>query len=283
MSSLIRNILKPVVNFVAPSNAARQNAKTANKASELAADVKRDQQLQEAEVTRSQAALNALASESRTKELFRQQQQAISRIERNELLEANQDRSDFDKAIQSAFLQGADLTSMSSAGYLRYQLANIQASDGNDGFAAQEAISAVRQATTSQNQQLKAKLTDVNYGTVKGEKMKVGSAFESLLTDVGRGAAAYYTKGQSLQYDNMLGFGQTNAQANALFTQAKQSITGSKSSYLVDSTPDFSSVFSTALNTYFANKEADKRKELAKDWKQSSTEQDSSKFKKRTK
>lgn len=275
------NIIKPLVNFVAPSTAARTNAKWANKASELAADVQRERQLQEAEVTRSNAALNSIVSDARSKELYRQQQQAISRIQRNEILEANKDRSDYDRAIQYAFLQGADLTNLSSAGYLRYQLANIQASEGNNPYDAQEAISSVKQSTTSQNQQMKAKLNDVNYGTVKGEKMKTGSALESLTVDVGRGVAAYYSNGQSLQYDNMLGFNQKNAQANSLFSQAKNSINSSRSSYLVDSSADFSSVFNTALNTYFAKKEQDKRRELSKEWKQTHVDQDESKFKKR--
>lgn len=275
------NIIKPLVNFVAPSVTARENAKTANKSSELAADVQRERQLQEAEVTRSNAALNSIVSDARSKELYRQQQQAISRIQRNEILEANKDRSDYDRAIQHAFLQGADLTNLSSAGYLRYQLANIQASDGNNPYDAQEAISSVKQSTTSQNQQMKAKLNDVNYGTVKGEKMKTGSALEALTMDVGRGVAAYYSNGQSLQYDNMLGFNQKNAQANSLFSQAKNSINSSRSSYLVDSSADFSSVFNTALNTYFAKKEQDKRKELSKEWKQTHVDQDESKFKKR--
>ena len=275
------NIIKPLVNFVAPSVTARENAKTANKSSELAADVQRERQLQEAEVTRSNAALNSIVSDARSKELYRQQQQAISRIQRNEILEANKDRSDNDRAIQYAFLQGADLTNLSSAGYLRYQLANIQASEGNNPYDAQEAISSVKQSTTSQNQQMKAKLNDVNYGTVKGEKMKTGSALEALTMDVGRGVAAYYSNGQSLQYDNMLGFNQKNAQANSLFSQAKNSINSSRSSYLVDSSADFSSVFNTALNTYFAKKEQDKRKELSKEWKQTHVDQDESKFKKR--
>ena len=275
------NIIKPLVNFVAPSTAARQNAKWANKSSELAADVQRERQLQEAEVTRSNAALNSIVSDFRSKELYHQQQQAISRIQRNEILEANKDRSDYDKAIQHAFLQGADLTTLSSAGYLRYQLANIQASEGNNPYDAQEAISSVKQSATSQNQQMKAKLNDVNYGTVKGEKMKTGSALEALTTDIGRGVAAYYSNGQSLQYDNMLGFNQKNAQANSLFSQAKNSINGSRSSYLVDSSADFSSVFNTALNAYFAKKEQDKRKELSKEWKQTHVDQDGSKFKKR--
>nr|DAY04859.1 MAG TPA: hypothetical protein [Caudoviricetes sp.] len=275
------NIIKPLVNFVAPSVTARENAKTANKSSELAADVQRERQLQEAEVTRSNAALNSIVSDARSKELYRQQQQAISRIQRNEILEANKDRSDYDRAIQYAFLQGADLTTLSSAGYLRYQLANIQASEGNNPYDAQEAISSVKQSATSQNQQMKAKLNDVNYGTVKGEKMKTGSALEALTMDVGRGVAAYYSNGQSLQYDNMLGFNQKNAQANSLFSQAKNSINSSRSSYLVDSSADFSSVFNTALNTYFAKKEQDKRKELSKEWKQTHVDQDESKFKKR--
>lgn len=277
------NAIKPLVNFVAPSTAARTNAKWANKSSELAADVQRERQLQEADITRSNATLNSIVSDARSKELYKQQQQAISRIQRNEILEANKDRSDYDKAIQSAFLQGADLTSLSSAGYLRYQLANIQASEGNNPYDAQEAISSVKQSSTSQNQQMKAKLNDVNYGTVKGEKMKEGSALETLLTDVGRGVAAYYSNGQSLQYDGMLGFNQKNAQANSLFSQAKNSINNSRSSYLVDSSADFTSVFNTALNTYFAKKESDKRKELAKDWKQTHVEQDQSKNLKRNK
>lgn len=275
------NIIKPLVNFVAPSVTARENAKTANKSSELAADVQRERQLQEAEVTRSNATLNSIVSDARSKELYRQQQQAISRIQRNEILEANKDRSDYDRVIQHAFLQGADLTTLSSAGYLRYQLANIQASEGNNPYDAQEAISSVKQSTTSKNQQMEAKLNDVNYGTVKGEKMKTGSALEALTMDVGRGVAAYYSNGQSLQYDNMLGFNQKNAQANSLFSQAKNSINGSRSSYLVDSSADFSSVFNTALNTYFAKKEQDKRKELSKEWKQTHVDQDESKFKKR--
>ena len=275
------NIIKPLVNFVAPSTAARENAKTANKASELAADVQRERQLQEAEVTRSNAALNSIVSDARTKELYRQQQQAISRIQRNEILEANKDRSDYDRAIQHAFLQGADLTTLSSAGYLRYQLANIQASEGNNPYDAQEAISSVKQTATSQNQQMKAKLNDVNYGTVKGENMKTGSALEALTMDIGRGVAAYYSNGQSLQFDSQLGFNQKNAQANSLFSQAKNSINSSRSSYLVDSSADFSSVFNTALNTYFAKKEQDKRKELSKEWKQTHVDQDELKFKKR--
>lgn len=275
------NIIKPLVNFVAPSVTARENAKTANKASELAADVQRERQLQEAEVTRSNAALNSIASDVRSKELYRQQQQAISRIQRNEILEANKDRSDYDRAIQHAFLRGADLTTLSSAGYLRYQLANIQASEGINPYEAQEAISSVKQSATSQNQQMKAKLNDVNYGTVKGEKMETGSALEALTMDIGRGVAAYYSNGQSLQYDNMLGFNQKNAQANSLFSQSKNSINSSRSSYLVDSSADFSSVFNTALNTYFAKKEQDKRKELSKEWKQTHVDQDESKFKKR--
>lgn len=275
------NIIKPLVNFVAPSITARENAKTANEASELAADVQRERQLQEAEVTRSNAALNSIVSDSRSKELYRQQQQAISRIQRNEILEANKDRSDYDKAIQYAFLQGADLTNLSSSGYLRYQLANIQASEGINPYDAQEAISSVKQTATSQNQQMKAKLNDVNYGTVKGEKMKAGSALEALTMDIGRGVAAYYSNGQSLQFDSQLGFNQKNAQANTLFSQAKNSINGSRSSYLVDSSADFSSVFNTALNTYFAKKEQDKMKELSKEWKQTHVDQDGSKFKKR--
>jgi len=79
----------------------------------------------------------------------------------------------------------------------------------------------------------------------------------------------------------MLGFNQKNAQANSLFSQAKNSINSSRSSYLVDSSADFSSVFNTALNTYFAKKEQDKRKELSKEWKQTHVDQDESKFKKR--
>lgn len=275
------NIIKPLVNFAAPSTAARTSAKWANKASELAADVQRERQLQEAEVTRSNAALNSIVSDVRSKDLYRQQQQAISRIQRNEILEADKDRSDYDKAIQHAFLQGADLTTLSSAGYLRYQLANIQASEGNNPYDAQEAISSVKQSATSQNQQMKAKLNDVNYGTVKGEKMKTGSALEALTVDIGRGVAAYYSNGQSLQYDNMLGFNQKNAQANSLFSQAWNSINSSRSSYLVDGSADLSSVFNTALNTYFAKKEQDKRKELSKEWKQTHVDQDELKFKKR--
>lgn len=278
------SFFKPILNFIAPSLNARENTKTANKASELAADVQRERQLQEAEVTRSNAALNSIASETRSKGLYRQQQQAINRIQRNEILEANKDRSDYDRAIQHAFLQGADLTTLSSAGYLRYQLANIQASEGNDPFDAQEAISSVKQASTSQNQQMKAKLNDVNYGTVKGEKMKTGSALEALGMDVGRGVAAYYTNGQSLQYDGVLGFNQKNAQANSLFSQAKNSINGSRSNYLVDDSADFSGAFNAALNLYFSKKESDKRKEMGKQWEkqiQSSVEQDSSKTLKR--
>ena len=276
------SFFKPILNFIAPSLNARENAKTANKASELAADIQREKQIQEVEVTRSNAALNSIASETRSKELYRQQQQAINRIQRNEILEANKDRSDYDRAIQHAFLQGADLTTLSSAGYLRYQLANIQASEGNNPYDAQEAISAVKQASTSQNQQMKAKLIDVNYGTVKGEKMKTGSALEALGMDVGRGVAAYYTNGQSLQYDGVLGFNQKNAQANSLFSQAKNSINGSRSSYLVDNSADFSGVFNATLNLYFSKKESDKRKELGKQWeKQTSVEQDSSKTLKR--
>lgn len=275
------SFFKPILNFIAPSLNARENAKTANKASELAADIQREKQLQEVEVTRSNAALNSIASETRSKELYRQQQQAINRIQRNEILEANKDRSDYDRAIQNAFLQGADLTTLSSAGYLRYQLANIQASEGNNPYDAQEAISAVKRASTSQNQQMKARLIDVNYGTVKGEKMKTGSALEALGMDVGRGVASYYTNGQSLQYDNMLGFNQKNAQANSLFSQAKNSINGSKSGYLVDNSADFSGAFNAALNLYFSKKESDKRKEMAKEWMQTSVEQDSSKTLKR--
>lgn len=276
------SFFKPILNFIAPSLNARENTKTANKASELAADIQREKQLQEVEVTRSNAALNSIASEARSKELYRQQQQAINRIQRNEILEANKDRSDYDRAIQHAFLQGADLTTLSSAGYLRYQLANIQASEGNNPYDAQEAISAVKQSSTSQNQQMKAKLIDVNYGTVKGEKMKTGSALEALGMDVGRGVAAYYTNGQSLQYDGVLGFNQKNSQANSLFSQAKNSINGSKSGYLVDNSADFSGAFNAALNLYFSKKESDKRKEMGKQWeKQSSVEQDSSKTLKR--
>lgn len=277
------SFFKPILNFIAPSLNARENAKTANKASELAADIQRQQKLNDVEITRSTAALNSIASDTRTKELYKEQQRAINRIQRNELLEANRDRGEYDKAIQNAFIQGADLTSVSSAGYLRYQLANIQASEGNDSYDAQEAISAVKQTSTSQNQQMKAKLIDVDYGTVKGEKMKTGSALEALGMDVGRGVAAYYTNGQSLQYDGLLGFNQKNAQANSLFSQAKNSINGSRSSYLVDNSADFSGAFNAVLNTYFAKKESDKRKELAKQWeKQSSVEQDSSKTLKRT-
>lgn len=276
------SFFKPILNFIAPSLNARENAKTANKASELAADIQREKQLQEAEVTRSNAAMNSIASEARSQELYRQQQQAINRIQRNELLEANKDRSDYDRAIQQAFLQGADLTTLSSAGYLRYQLANIQASEGNNPYDAQEAISAVKRASTSQNQQMKAKLIDVNYGTVKGEKMKTGSALEALGMDVGRGVAAYYTNGQSLQYDGALGFNQKNAQANSIFSQAKNSINSSKSGYLVDDSADFSGAFNAALNLYFSKKESDKRNEMGKQWeKQSSVEQDSTKTLKR--
>ena len=257
------SLIRSLTRILTPSSEARRTAMEANEAIQYAAQVQRNEKDNQAIQTRDKQKLNSYIADRQSRFLMEQQTDALRRIQNAEQTRIANERDQQRAQLLQAFQAGADITNQSSGNYLRQQLAMIQARQDSDNIEAVEARKEIYKAS-NQNNPLTSKLADVDHTTTKAETMRVQGKGESILSDVGRAVAAYYSGGASLGFDSMLGFQQSNMQANNLFNQARNSIQNTRSNIQMDNSVDLSGVFSYAINTYFAKTQDRQRGEALK-------------------
>lgn len=258
------SLIRSLARIIAPSSEARRTAMEANQAIQYAAEVHRNEKDNQAIQTRDKQKLNSYIADRQSRFLMEQQSDSIRRIQNAEQTRITNGRDQTRAELMQAFQAGADITNQTSGNYLRQQLAMIQARhDEEDNIASVEAKKDIYKAANNANQ-LTSKMADVDHTTTKAETMRVQGRGEGILSDVGRGLAAYYSGGSSLAFDGMLGFQQSNMQANNLFNQARNTINNGRSNIQMDNSPDLSGIFSYAINTYFAKTQDKQRRENLK-------------------
>lgn len=253
------SLIRSLTRILTPSSEARRTAMEANEAIQYAAQVHRNEKDNQAIQTRDKQKLNSYIADRQSRFLMEQQTDALRRIQNAEQTRIINERDQQRAQLLQAFQAGADITNQTSGNYLRQQLAMIQAKQDSDNIEAVEARKEIYKAS-NQNNPLTSKMADVDHTTTKAETMRVQGKGEGILSDVGRGLAAYYSGGASLQFDNMLGFQQSNMQANNLFNQARNTIMNTRSNIQMDNSVDLSGVFSYAINTYFAKTQDKQRR-----------------------
>lgn len=254
------SLIRSLTRILTPSSEARRTAMEANEAIQYAAQVERNEKDNQAIQTRDKQRLNSYIADRQSRFLMEQQTDALRRIQNAEQTRIINERDQQRAQLLQAFQAGADITNQTSGNYLRQQLAMIQAKQDSDNIEAVEARKEIYKASAQSNP-LTSKMADVNHTTTKAETMHVQGKGAGILSDVGRGLAAYYSGGASLAADGMLGFNQSNAQANNLFNQARNTINGSRSNIQMDNSVDLSGVFSYAINTYFAKTQDRQRRD----------------------
>lgn len=257
------SLIRSLTRILTPSSEARRTAMEANEDIQYAAQVQRNEKDNQAIQTRDKQKLNSYIADRQSRFLMEQQTDALRRIQNAEQTRIANERDQQRAQLLQAFQAGADITNQTSGNYLRQQLAMIQARQDSDNIEAVEARKEIYKAS-NQNSPLTSKMADVDHTTTKAETMRVQGKGEGILSDVGRAVAAYYSGGVSLAADGMLGFQQSNAQANNLFNQARNSIMNTRSNIQMDNSVDLSGVFSYAINTYFAKTQDRQRREALK-------------------
>lgn len=257
------SLIRSLTRILTPFSEARRTAMEANEDIQYAAQVQRNEKDNQAIQTRDKQKLNSYIADRQSRFLMEQQTEALRRIQNAEQTRIANERDQQRAQLLQAFQAGADITNQTSGNYLRQQLAMIQARQDSDNIESVEARKEIYKAS-DQNNPLTSKLADVDHTTTKAETMRVRGKGEGILSDVGRAVAAYYSGGASLGFDTMLGFQQSNMQANNLFNQARNSIQNTRSNIQMDNSVDLSGVFSYAINTYFAKTQDRQRREALK-------------------
>lgn len=252
------SLLGSLSGLLTPLTRAKNQAIAANHANDIAAQVDRDSKQQAAAQTRDNQRLSAYIADRQTINVMNYQADALRRIQNAEDARIKHERDQMGNILNQAFQAGAEIANQDSGNNLRQQLMMVAARPSSDNLAAVEAQQDITR-TANQQLSLTSKIADVDYGTVKAEHMRTGSKWGTALADGLRAAGAVWTKGASLQYDDLLGAQEKSQQATQMFNQARNRVKGTNSFVQLDKDFGLNQAFSIGINTYFA-KTADKER-----------------------